>query len=83
MKRKIMTVIRTVLLALSIINEIISTVGVVDFHNYAINTTYIVISQIAIIGASAWAWWKNNSFTKEAQAADEYLDDLKSGGEDI
>ena len=27
--------------------------------------------------AAIWAWWENNSFTKEALAADSYLEQLK------
>ena len=33
----------------------------------------------ATILASLWAWWKNNSFTKAAIAADNHLADLKGG----
>ena len=29
--------------------------------------------------AAIWAWWENNSFTKEALAADSYLEQLKKG----
>lgn len=33
------------------------------------------------IAAAVWAWWKNNSFTENAIAADEYKDMLNNGGE--
>ena len=38
---------------------------------------YEFISMIAMGAASIWAWWKNNSFTKEAIAADNLLRDMK------
>ena len=82
MKRKVMTVIRTVLLALAVLNQALGTLGAVDLKNETANAVYAVISLVATAGAAAWAWWKNNSVTPEAQAADEYLDLLKSAGKD-
>ena len=35
-----------------------------------------VISTVITIGASVWAWWENNSFTKNAIEADKVLDEL-------
>ncbi|MBO5968472.1 MAG: phage holin [Clostridia bacterium] len=78
MNRKVMTVIRTVLLVLALVNEFLGTLGVVDFGNATANSIYKIISTVATIGAAAWAWWKNNSITPEAQEADVYLDLLKS-----
>ena len=78
MSRKVMTIVRTVLLGLTILNTVLTSIGVVDFGNETANTVYKAISTIAMIGASLWAWWKNNSFTLEAQEADEYLDEMKN-----
>jgi SPP1 family holin len=36
-----------------------------------------LITLVITIGASLWAWWKNNSFTKCAIEADEVLNKLK------
>lgn len=82
MTRKTQTIVRTILLALTAVNAAIQMVGVVDLGSDTANTVYRVISLIALIASTAWAWWKNNSITPEAQKADEYLDDLKKGGED-
>ena len=32
---------------------------------------------------TVWTWWKNNSFTKEAIKADEYLEDLRNGNNQL
>lgn len=82
MSRKVQTVIRTVLLVLSAINQALKSFGAIDLGNETANTVYTIISYIALAGSAAWAWWKNNSITPEAQKADEYLDELKKGGED-
>ena len=31
------------------------------------------VSMVLTVGASLWAWWKNNSFTQAAIAADEWM----------
>ena len=43
---------------------------------------YEFISMIAMGAASIWAWWKNNSFTKEAIRADNLLKDLKTANKE-
>lgn len=78
MTRKVMTIIRTVLLVLAIVNQILGSVGVIDFQNETANSIYHIVTVICTIGAAAWAWWKNNSITPEAQEADIYLDMLKA-----
>lgn len=68
--------IRTVILALALINQILSAFGkaVIPIEN---ETLKELISAGFTISASIWAWWKNNSVTPEAIAADEYLKELK------
>ena len=44
---------------------------------------YMGLSQAAAILAAVWSWWKNNSFTKEAIKADEYLEDLRNGNNQL
>ncbi len=70
------TIIRTVVLALALINQVLTVFG---YHVIPIDDAQIaeLISLIFTIGASAWAWWKNNSFTKNAIAADKVLDELR------
>ena len=70
------TIIRTVLLIVSIINLILTNTGhsILPFSDEQIED---FISTAFTIIMSIWAWWKNNSFTKPALAADEYLKNEK------
>lgn len=72
------TIIRTIVLAIALVNQILTTLGYnpLPFSNDEI---YEGISIIATVCASLWAWWKNNSFTSAAIAADKYKDNLKAG----
>lgn len=70
------TVIRTVVLVIALINQVLTSLGypILPFTDEQITE---LISLIFTIGASAWAWWKNNSFTKRAIKADKIKDELK------
>lgn len=63
------TIARTIVLALALFNQIMSSTGhaIIDLDDNTINT---FISLAFTIGASLTAFWKNNSFTKKAIAAD-------------
>lgn len=76
MKVKTDTIVRTVVLALALINQILTSTGksVIPVTDEEISKA---ITLVVTIGASVWAWWKNNSFTKSAIKADEVLKDLK------
>lgn len=78
MKVKTETIVRTVILALALINQLLSATGhaVLPIQDEQVET---MITTGATILASLWAWWKNNSFTKAAIAADNHLADLKGG----
>lgn len=78
MKVKTETIVRTVILALALVNQILSATGhaVLPIQDEQAET---LITTGATILASLWAWWKNNSFTPEAIAADNHLADLRSG----
>ena len=86
MKIKTDTIIRTVILALALINQILTTTGhsIIPITDQQVTE---VITLAVTVGAALWAWWKNNSFTKHAIAADEYMKELKNGiseqGDDI
>lgn len=70
------TIIRTVVLALALINQLLTAFGisVIPIDDAQITE---LLSLVFTIGASVWAWWKNNSFTKNAIEADKVLDTLK------
>jgi SPP1 family holin len=65
------TIIRTVLLVLSLINSILTALNKNPLP-FSEDEAYAVISTIVTAVVSIWAWWKNNSFTKGAIAADEW-----------
>ena len=75
MKIKSETIIRTVVLAIALINQILTAFGisVIPITDEQITE---LISLVFTIGASVWAWWENNSFTKNAIEADKYLAEL-------
>ena len=74
-KIKVATLTRTAVLILALANQILSATG----HSpIPVDDAQLeqLISAGMTVGAAIWAWWKNNSFTKEAIAADNYLDSL-------
>lgn len=73
---KIETIIRTIVLILALANQALAICGkekipVTD------DEIYQLVTLIITIGSALWAWWKNNSFTKPAIKADEYLEKLR------
>lgn len=74
-KIKIATMARTAVLILALANQILSATG----HSpIPVDDAQLeqLISTGMTVGAAIWAWWENNSFTKEAIAADNYLESL-------
>lgn len=71
------TIARTVVLALALINQLLTAFGynMIDISNDTINT---LISTIFTIVTALVAFWKNNSFTQAALEADEVMKELKS-----
>lgn len=72
------TIIRTTVLIIALINQILAIVGK-EALPITEDLVYQVVTLAATIGASVWAWWKNNSFTQNAIEADEYLNELRKG----
>ena len=70
------TIIRTVLLILALVNQILTVMGITPLPIEDEQITQL-LSLAFTIGTSVWAWWKNNSFTLNAIKADEYLTSLK------
>ena len=72
------TVARTAVLALALVNQVLTVTGhnVINVSNDDINT---LVSTGFTIAAAVAAWWKNNSFSKEAIAADRLMKKLKEG----
>ena len=66
------TIIRTVVLALALINQTLTALGKNPLP-IAGNDVYEFLTLAVTIGAAIWSWWKNNSFTKNALQADQLL----------
>ncbi|MBE6818829.1 MAG: phage holin [Ruminococcaceae bacterium] len=78
-KIKTETIIRTVVLAVAIINQILAIAGKDTLPLYESDIAQFV-SIFALICSTLWAWWKNNSFSHNAIKADDYkqhLDELE------
>jgi SPP1 family holin len=71
------TIVRTIILFLSVINIVLERHGIKalpidnDLISEAVSVGFLLYGVIS-------SWWHNNSFTKEAQKADEYLKKLKN-----
>lgn len=76
MKVKIDTIIRTIVLIIALVNQVLAIMGKQAFP-VTEDEVYQVVTLIVTIGASVWAWWKNNSFTSEAIAGDNLMNRLK------
>ena len=70
------TIARTIVLLLALANQVLAMCGK-QVLNIADDDIYQIVSILFTIGASAVAWWKNNSFTQEAIKADEVMTELK------
>ncbi len=70
------TIIRTAVLLVALVNQVLTALNInpLPFSDQEI---YTFISTLVMAAASIWAWWKNNSITKNAIKADEYLKTLK------
>lgn len=71
------TIVRTIVLVVTLLNQLLTMFGKNPLP-FAEDELYSTITAIATIAATAWAWWKNNSFTPAAVQADEYLAELKN-----
>lgn len=71
------TIVRTIILALALINQVLSLSGhsVIPISDDLINA---LVTNIWTIAAALVAWWKNNSFTKAALAGDAVMQQQKS-----
>jgi SPP1 family holin len=71
------TIIRTILLIVAIINQVLTSAGKnpIPFSDEEI---YGAITAVITVAMTAWAWWKNNSFTQAALEADVVMRDIKA-----
>jgi SPP1 family holin len=72
------TIIRLVVLLIALINQALVSFGfaALPWSGDEIGTA---LSTVFTILATAWAWWKNNSVTKPAIAADKIMGLIRDG----
>jgi len=69
-------IVRLVVLVILLANQALIVFGLNPLP-FSEEQIYEAVSSVATVVVALWAWWKNNSITKEAQQADEYLQELK------
>ena len=80
MKVSTNTIIRTIVLVIALVNQILTAAGKNPLP-FAEEEIYEIVSTVATLLASVWTWWKNNSFTPEAIKADEVMKEFKANGD--
>lgn len=72
MKVEAGTIVRTICLVLALINQVLVMSGhsVLPIEDAAVEA---IVTNVATIVTAVAAWWKNNSFTQKAIAADKEL----------
>lgn len=76
MKVETSTIIRTIVLIIALINQILSVTGHSPLPITDDQVNELVTLAITVC-VSIWTWWKNNSFTQSALMADEYRKKIK------
>ena len=69
------TIARTICLVLALVNQVLAMLGMVPV-DVAEDTVYQGVSIVFTVVTALVAWWKNNSFSKKAIAADQVKDQL-------
>lgn len=72
------TIIRTAVLIIALVNQALIMFGKNQLP-WTEDELYQGVSAVVTVIASVWGFWKNNSFTNEAQQADKYLEELRNG----
>ena len=69
-------IVRLVVLLILLINQTLISFGYNPLP-FSEEQIYEGVSSVALVVSAIWTWWKNNSVTKEAEEADQYLRELK------
>lgn len=63
------TWVRTIVLLLALVNQALVIFGI-SKHNIDLDSWASYASYLFTVVSALWSWWKNNSFTPQAQEAD-------------
>ncbi len=77
MNRTTETIIRTAVLVLALANQILTALGKSPLPIQDAQLETLVATGATVL-AAVWAWWKNNSVTRAARQADNYLDAIRA-----
>ena len=77
MQAKKETIIGTIITFIALVNIVLTAAGKNPLP-WSETELYAGLSGVASVAATIWSWWMNNSFTKEAIQADEYMEELKA-----
>ena len=71
------TIARTACLLLALANQVLTACGrpILPIESETLNQ---LVTSGLTVAAALVSWWKNNSFTREALAADSYLTQLRN-----
>lgn len=69
-------IVRLVVLVILLVNQALIVFGLNPLP-FSEEQIYEAVSSVATVVVALWAWWKNNSVTKEAQEADVILREMK------
>lgn len=78
MKIKKSTIVRTIFLVVAIVNKFLTSKGM-GFNVFMNEELAGLLADLFLSVVSIVTFWYNNSFTKNAIAADNYLADLNGG----
>jgi len=70
-------IVRLAVLVILIVNQSLIVMGWSPLP-FAEEQIYEGVSSVATVAVAIYTWWKNNNVTKEAQEAQQYLNELKS-----
>lgn len=76
------TIIRTVVLLLALVNNALTLSGKSPLP-IEDDAVVQLLTNLFTMAAALWAWWKNNSFTKNAIKVDQALAALNSGETEV
>lgn len=71
------TIARTIVLFIALLNQVLAIYGKEPI-SIADDDVYQLCTLLFTIGSTLVVWWKNNSFTKHAIAADEKMKEWKT-----
>lgn len=69
-------IVRLIVLVILLLNQTLIVLGYNPLP-FSEDQIYEGVSSVATVVMALYTWWKNNNVTKEAQKAQEYLDELK------